>query len=97
MLKQKSIYDHATDNLSEVGQKTGILLMALAAVTGMLELPNHPENKIALTAQPVLAFAENIPTDNNPMRREKGSEEAGVTHISYSIAQRTPGRFGKIK
>lgn len=96
MLKQKSIIETATDNFSEVGQKVGLVLMAAAAVTGMLELPNHENSKIIVPNQPAFAFAGNN-NDINPVRREKGSEEAGVTHVSYSIAQRTPGRFGKIK
>jgi hypothetical protein len=94
MLKQKSFFEKSSDSISDAGEKLGILLMSAAVVTGMLEFSDHQTNKIVLPNQPILSFASDN-SGNNPLRREKGSEEAGVTHISYSIAQRTPSRSSR--
>ncbi len=88
------------NNFNEVAKNTGLVLMALAATIGMVELPEHPNSKIIINAQPVFAFAtENIAENTaseskSSQRRER--EEAGPHYVSYSAAQRTPGRTGRI-
>ncbi len=74
------------------------MLMAAAAVAGMLELPEHGNNKIVVPTQPVFAFAgeSSGEAEVNPIRREKETEESGAHNlISYNVAQRTPARSGK--
>lgn len=73
--------------------QAGLILMAAAATVGMVELPEHPNSKVALTAQPVFVNAGENTTDVNPIRRER--EETSPHFISYSVTQRTAGRTGK--
>ncbi len=82
------------DSVGTAAQQLGILLMTAATTLGMFELPEHPDKRIVL-GQAKPAFAEVMPTENggNPLRRER--EETGPHYISYSVAQRTPGRTGK--
>lgn len=70
-----------------------MLLMTAATVTGMLELPNHPNNRVVLPGQPVFVMANENDELNNPIRRER--EESAPHFISYAIAQRTPSRASK--
>jgi hypothetical protein len=82
--------------LAEVATKSGIVLMAAAATIGMLELPEHPDKRVVVPHQPAFAFATENSDNNRPdntLRRER--EETGPHYISYSVAQRTPGRTGK--
>lgn len=86
---------------TEAAKNTGIVLMTLAATLGMVELPDHPNSKIVVNAQPVFAFATNNVTTENTATESKSSqrrerEEAGPHYVSYSAAQRTPGRTGRI-
>jgi hypothetical protein len=85
-----------TEQLTKLSQQAGLLLMTAAVTMGMIELPEHANNKVILPTQPTFAFATNNTGEfdpNNPVRRER--EETGPHYISYSIAQRTPGRTGK--
>jgi hypothetical protein len=85
-----------TETLVDLTQQAGLLLMTAAVTIGMVELPEHANNKIIVPNQPSFAFANNNSGEanpNNPLRRER--EEAGPHYISYNIAQRTPGRTGK--
>lgn len=93
----KNILDQLSEALSGVSYKLGMILMTAAAVTGMLELPNHQDSKITLINQPVMAFAGNTPSSDNPLRREKESTETSSVHYSYSAVQRTPARSIRIK
>ncbi len=84
-----------TTSLSSVSQQIGMVLMTAAATFGMLELPDHPRAKIVVPNQPAFAFAAEVSSQaNNPLRRER--EESAPHYISYSVAQRTPGRTGRI-
>lgn len=89
--------ERSSDKFSQLGRQAVVAIMATAAVTGMLELPNHQDSNITLVNQPVLAFAGDNLAADNPLRREKESNEAGVVQISYSVAQRTPARSSGIK
>jgi len=84
------------DQLASTAQQAGLLLMTAAATIGMLEMPDRA-TKVVIPNQPSFAFAgENQLNDeqnSNPLRREK--EEVEEHYISYSVAQRTPGRHGK--
>lgn len=81
--------------LAELAQQAGILLMTAAVTVGMLELPNHGNNKIVVPNQPALALAsENSNQElDNSARRER--EETAPHYINYSVTQRTPGRTGE--
>lgn len=86
----------ATKQIQDIASNAGLLLMTAAATTLMLEVPDHPNARIALAPQPVFAnppgqIAEQ--ENSNSMRRER--EETGPHYISYSVTQRTPGRTGK--
>ncbi len=83
------------DKLAEVAQQAGIVLMTAAVTLGMLELPEHSK-RVIVPNQPVPEFADSenkTDSNDNILRRER--EEAGPHYISYSVAQRTPGRTGK--
>lgn len=96
IVKTKTV-KNPLDQLSAVAQNLGLVIMTTAATVGMLEMPDHL-NKVVVPNQPAFAFAgENSNVNNegntNPIRREK--EEVEQHYISYSVAQRTPGRTGK--
>lgn len=81
--------------LGELSQQLGLVLMTAAVTFGMLEMPEH-STKVIVPNQPAFALAhENGGGDgaNNTLRRER--EETGPHYISYSVAQRTPGRHGR--
>lgn len=84
------------DRFNRLGTELGMAVMTFATVVGMLELPNHTVNRIALPNQTVTVTSNslnNLNEINNPIRRDK--EEAAPQYISYSESQRTPGRSGK--
>ncbi len=83
------------ENLNTVAMQAGLLLMTAAATLGMVELPEHP-NKVIVSSQPIFAMSSNSSDSDhpNPLRRER--EETAVHYVSYSVAQRTPGRTGRI-
>jgi hypothetical protein len=85
-----------TESLAKISQQIGMVLMTAAATVGMFELPDHPRAKVVVPSQPVFAFATQLSNDggSNPLRRER--EESAPHYISYSVAQRTPGRTGRI-
>ncbi len=82
------------DKLAKTIQKNiGISVMTVAAIVGMLELPDHNVKKV-ITPIFVSPLSGNIASQlNNPIRRDK--EEMATEYVSYSESQRTPGRFGK--
>lgn len=80
------------DQLTDVAQHVGLVLMTAAATISMLELPDRM-TKIVIPSQPALALAGERSESPNTLRREK--EEVDQHYISYSVAQRTPGRTGK--
>ena len=85
------------DKLAKASHQVGLMLMTAAVTIGMLELPDHPNNKVIVPNQPAFAYAGNNIEDtnlNNPVRRER--EEAGPHYISYSVNQRTPSRHGRV-
>lgn len=95
---QTTAENNTTTNfdIREVAKHTGIVLMTVAATLGMVELPEHPNSKVALSTQPSFVFAtENVSAEHqSSQRRER--EESGPHYVSYSAAQRTPGRTGRI-
>jgi hypothetical protein len=82
-----------TETLTTISQQIGIVLMTAAATVGMLELPDHLGAKVVVPNQPAFAFASESTEGANPLRRER--EESAPHYISYSVSQRTPGRYGK--
>lgn len=97
MIKNKNFLKQSFENIAGLVKHTGIVIMAAAAVTGMLELPNHQDTKVTLLNQPILAFAGNNTAIDNPLRREKESTETSSVQISYNTVQRTPARSIRIK
>jgi hypothetical protein len=83
----------AGERLNQLATQVGMTLMAAATITGMLELPNHPNSRVVLPGQPVFAWANENDELNNPVRREK--EESAPHFISYAISQRTVPRASK--
>jgi len=95
--KTKNIRNN-TEKLADVTQQLGLLLMTAAFTLGMIEMPEHGNQKAIVPSQPTFAFAQNqneggAPNGDNAMRRER--EEAGPHYVSYSVNQRTPSRTGK--
>lgn len=86
---------NTSEKLVELSQQAGLLLMTAAVTIGMVELPEHANNRVIVPNQPSFAFANNNgeANPNNPLRRE--GEESAPHYISYSTFQRTPGRTGK--
>lgn len=82
-----------TEQLTDLAQQAGLLLMTAAVTLGMLELPDRPNSRIILPSQPAFALASQNDQSNNPIRRER--EESAPHYISYSVAQRTPARSGR--
>jgi hypothetical protein len=91
-IKNKNILN--IDQLGKVAGQAGLILMTAAVTFGMLELPEHGNSRIVLPNQPALALAGENTDNNNPLRRER--EETAPHYISYTVAQRTPGRTGRI-
>lgn len=81
------------DKLARTAQQAGVVLMTAAVTIGMLEVPEDTK-RIVVPNQPAFAFAENDSQANNPIRRERETEETAPHYISYSVAQRTHGRAG---
>ena len=97
MIKNKKIIEQTVDQLSIFVRNGALAMMGIAAVAGMIELGNHQENKVTLINQPVMAFAGDTPSSDNPLRREKESTENSSVHYSYSAVQRTPARSIRLK
>ena len=85
------------DGINTVISNAGMLLMMASATMLMLEVPDHPNQKALVPAQPVMVTAEhggvNESLGENSQRRER--EEVGPHYISYGASQRTPGRSGR--
>jgi hypothetical protein len=83
-----------SEKLTDLAQQAGVLLMAGAITVGMIEMPDHPNNKVILPNQPAMAVVGgNNGGDNNPVQRER--EETAPHFISYSVVQRTASRAGR--
>ena len=93
MLQNKNIIESSADHLTAIAGQAGLMLMTLATITGMVELPNHPNSRIIVPGQVSFAAANINEALNNPLRRER--EESAPHYISYSVNQRTPSRSGK--
>jgi hypothetical protein len=93
MSQNKKMVTTAQDYLTHLAAQLGIVLMTAATVTGMLELPNHPNSKVVLPGQPAYILASEDEELNNPVRRER--EETAPHFISYSETQRTTSRAAK--
>lgn len=93
-MSNKTKNKKALDQIGDITQTAGLLLMTAAVTLGMVEVPEQHREKAVLTQQPVFAAVENgAHQGNNAVRREK--EESGPHYVSYSTFQRTPSRTGK--
>ena len=92
--KTKTLENTVVDRAQEIGAQAGFLMMAAAATLGMIEMPEHFNQRVVATAQPAFALVEEHGAGHdNAQRRER--EETGPHYTSYSVAQRTPGRSGR--
>ncbi len=86
----------ALDKIGEISQQAGLLLMTAAVTLGMVEIPEHVNNKIVLPVEAVYSQVGGAGANdetNSTLRREK--EESGPHYVSYSSIQRTHARAGK--
>lgn len=97
MFKNKNFLEQSAEQLSNIARNGALAMMGIAAVAGMIELGNHQENRVTLINQPVMAFAGENPSSENPLRREKESTENSSVHYSYNAVQRTPSRSIRLK
>ncbi len=97
MIKNKNILEQSVQQLSIFFRNGALAMMGVAAVAGIIELGSHQEIKVSLINQPVMAFAGDTPSTDNPLRREKESTENSSVHYSYSAVQRTPARSIRLK
>lgn len=89
--KTKIGYLHkATEQVSKISGQIGMLLMTAAAVTGMLELPSHPNNRVIVPNQPIFESSSIYNELNDPIRRER--EDPAPHYVNYSVTQRTHSR-----
>jgi hypothetical protein len=96
MLMAKNKNNKTVDAISDIATSTGVLLMTAATTLGLIDMPNQPDKRVVLNVKPVFAEVGEIGQPELPgsqLRRER--EETGPHYISYSVAQRTPGRSGK--
>ncbi len=77
-------------NTYKIWQGIGVTLMSIAALIGLVEVPERPTKAILFT--PAYVFSSES-HDVNPLRRER--EETSPHYVSYNASQRTPGRMGK--
>jgi hypothetical protein len=83
--------------LTDTAANLGLVLMTAATTLGMVDVPQHPDKRVVLPTRPSFAFAgQNAESElqSSTLRRER--EETGPHYISYNVAQRTPGRTGKV-
>lgn len=80
----------ASPNIHEIAKMTGLVLMAMAATLGMLELPDDQKSRVAINTQPVVVNTGQRGVEESQLRRER--DEVHPHYVSYSSFQRTPGR-----
>lgn len=95
MSKTNSYKTLLTDEVQKLAATFGLILMAAAAVLGMVELTDGRE-RVVLT-RPATVFApinNQIGEGTDSQRREK-EEEASSHYVTYGTAIRTPSRTGR--
>src|SRR4051812_23020204 len=95
MEKIKTIENLLSDEAQQFAAKAGLVLMASAAILGMVELSNGREK--AVLSRPAMVFApinSQVGNGTDTQRREK-KEEASSHYVTYGTAIRTPSRTGK--
>ena len=95
MSKNKKVVNNTLENIQQSAGQLGLVLMAAATVTGVMELPDRggANSRVVLPGQPSFVQASDSEQEINPVRREK--EETDSHYISYSETQRTPSRASK--
>lgn len=92
MSKIKTI-ETLKDHSLETVQQLGIVLMAVATLVGVVEVPEQGR-RADMLVQPNFALAAVHSESGSTLRRER--EESAPHYISYENTQRTPARSGKI-
>jgi hypothetical protein len=82
-----------SERAAKLAATAGMLLMSIAALSGVFDYQDQSHGRIVLPSRPTFAFALENDQGSNPLRRER--EEIGPHFISYSETQRTPSRTGK--
>src|SRR5438309_873409 len=80
----------------ESAMNVGLVLMAVAATAGIIEVPHSEEKRALITHQPVFAFAGNQADNSFDHSQRRERDDIGPHYVSYSAFQRTPGRTGKL-
>jgi hypothetical protein len=86
------------DKFSIAAMQAGLLLMTVATTLGMIELPDHTNNKVVVPNQPAFAMAINGVNSRyaqQPTIIRSEREETAPHYITYSTIQRTPSRTGR--
>ncbi len=91
ILKQKS--SSAYKLVRYFFTELSILVMALAATIGMVDMRSQTRVRAIFPTQPALSFETVDTGSNNPILRER--EESGPHYVSYNVSQRTASRHGK--
>ncbi len=79
-----------TDRIQKISEQAGMVLMTMAAITGMLDLQTHTDTRVVLPGQPSFALSNDYNELNDPIRRER--EDPAPHYASYSVTQRTHSR-----
>jgi uncharacterized membrane protein YkgB len=93
--KNSNSLTNFTDQLTLVGQSTGMLVMLAATTLGLVEV-EHRAIKAVVTAQPVFGFMNESLNHEDMSTQRREREESGPHYTSYGNSQRTPGRTGKL-
>jgi len=95
MEKIKTVEKLLSDEAQQFAAQAGLILMASAAVLGMVELSDGREKVILTRPSAVFAPINNqIGQGTDTQRREK-EEEASSHYVTYGTAIKTPSHTGK--
>lgn len=81
------------DQVNATAAHAGLLLMTLATALGVVELPHREAT--ATVSQSANVIKAEMPGEMQGSTQRREREESGPHYVSYSAAQRTPGRTGK--
>ena len=90
MSKIKTI-EHDSEAVAKFLEWSGMVLMTAATLTGLAELPNYLNNRVAVL-RPEVALVSQTANINNPLLRER--DESTPQYITFNV-NRTASRSGK--
>ena len=95
MEKIKTIEKLLSDEAQQAAAKLGLVLMASAAVLGMVELSDGREKVVLSRPATVFAPINNQIGDGMDTQRREKEEESSSHYVTYGTAIRTPSRTGR--